>query len=223
MILSIDDDVDFNKLLEVLLRKNKFECHCTTSPQEFIQELIDREPKLCLVDLNLDANNGEGYQLIKAIRNKRGNKLPLIVLSGRSSSHDISKAFEMGANDYIQKPIDEFSLVKKLKEYITPLSVENVEFFPIPPLMNECRIFSEVSISKLTEEKIVLKSNHFFSKETLIYLPKNIVSQLFGKEEERSFGVKENWIEDEKTFFTVELGGLDAEMRSNYLKFLRSF
>ncbi|MDA8793641.1 response regulator [Bacteriovoracaceae bacterium] len=222
MILSIDDDVDFNKLLELLLKKNKFDCHCTSNPKEFIHELINLEPKLCLVDLNLDANNGEGYQLIKAIRNKRGNKLPLIVLSGRSSSRDISKAFEMGANDYIQKPIDEFSLIKKLKEYITPLSVENVEYFPVPPMMNECRIFADVSLTKLTEEKIILKSNHFFSKETLIYLPQDICLQLFGKNEERSFSVKDNWIEDDKTFFNIELGGIDSNMRSNYLKFLRS-
>jgi two-component system response regulator len=62
-------------------------------------------PDYLLLDLNLPVMHG--FEVIKAIRAKRGMKaLPIHVLSGAVREADISRAYALGATSYIVKPGD---------------------------------------------------------------------------------------------------------------------
>lgn len=99
LVLTIDDNPDFNKIVKAILEKNNFKVITTTNAEKFLDNLKKISPDLCLIDLNLDKSMGEGFQLIKAIRNKKGFEIPLLVLSRRSSNDDISYALQVGATD----------------------------------------------------------------------------------------------------------------------------
>ena len=114
-ILTVDDDVSFNKLMAAYLKKLKFKYIITSTSEEFLTTLKEKPPHLCFVDLNMDNRSGVGFQLIQAVRNKLGPDLPIIVLSSRSSSEDIDKAFECGASDYLPKPISLEDIDEKVK------------------------------------------------------------------------------------------------------------
>ena len=62
-------------------------------------------PALILLDLNLPRING--FQLLQRIRNDERTKLiPIIILTSSKEEQDIKKAYTLGANSYIRRPVD---------------------------------------------------------------------------------------------------------------------
>lgn len=89
---------------------------------EAIEYLENKEftlPSVILLDLNLPKKNGR--EVLSYIRaTKHLAKIPVIVLTTSSDKRDISACYEMGANSYIQKPVDMqgfIEAIKMLKNY----------------------------------------------------------------------------------------------------------
>ena len=62
-------------------------------------------PAVILLDLNLPRING--FQILERIRaDKRTKLIPVIVLTSSNEEQDIKKAYALGANSYIRKPVD---------------------------------------------------------------------------------------------------------------------
>ena len=77
------------------------------SYDEFVQEsVVLSSYDLILTDLKLGPSFTDlgGYRIIRTVR-KRGLHVPIIVISGFSNVANLQEAFELGANDYLIKPI----------------------------------------------------------------------------------------------------------------------
>ncbi len=62
-------------------------------------------PDVCIVDLKVPRQNG--FEVLKWIRSEPALKrLIVLVLSASESSRDINRAYELGANSYLVKPVD---------------------------------------------------------------------------------------------------------------------
>lgn len=71
-------------------------------------------PAIILLDLNMPGT--DGYEVLKEIKSNRALFLtPVIVLSTSKSENDVKKSYEMGANSYIQKPVDMEGYVRMAK------------------------------------------------------------------------------------------------------------
>ena len=70
---------------------------------------------LILSDINMP--NLDGFKLLE-MKNQKGIETPVIFLTGRSSSEDKKRGFELGAADYIKKPIDKEALLLSVKNVI---------------------------------------------------------------------------------------------------------
>lgn len=69
------------------------------------------QPAFILLDLNLPGAGGA--ELLTEIKKERAlRQIPVIVLSTSTSSDDVARAYELGANCYISKPSDLESLVE---------------------------------------------------------------------------------------------------------------
>ncbi len=82
------------------------------------------KPYLILLDLNLPRVNG--FQILKKIKNDDKLRfIPLVVLTSSTGEGDLIKSYSLGANGYIQKPIDfnEFiEVIRKIGEYWVELN-----------------------------------------------------------------------------------------------------
>ena len=59
-----------------------------------------------LVLLDLMMPGMDGYEVLTRLRNQEETKeLPVVILSALNSSDDVTKGFQLGANDFITKPI----------------------------------------------------------------------------------------------------------------------
>jgi len=62
-------------------------------------------PILILLDVKMPMKNG--FEVLKELKkNKKLNNIPVVMLTTTSTSEDINRAMDLGANDYIVKPIN---------------------------------------------------------------------------------------------------------------------
>ena len=71
----------------------------------FAHRLGAAPPKLVLLDLKIPKING--FQVLAEARRHAGTRLiPIVVLTSSNQTEDILQAYELGANSYVQKPVD---------------------------------------------------------------------------------------------------------------------
>jgi CheY-like chemotaxis protein len=115
-ILVVEDEEDHSRLIIKTLQslgqlKNKITL--AENGQEALDYLLKEgkyvdakheNPMLILLDIKMPLKNGfEVLEIIK--KNKKLKLIPIVMLSTASNSEDIEKALELGANDYITKPV----------------------------------------------------------------------------------------------------------------------
>ncbi len=123
MILSIDDDEFNHVILERELKFLGLTCLTCYSSKEAI-DILEMVPNIDLVFLDLYLSDGvDGTGMLK-IREKRPDlkKIPFIVLSGLEDLTIMEKAFELGANAYLIKPVKRELLIKQLTKLGIPCS-----------------------------------------------------------------------------------------------------
>lgn len=108
-ILVVDDDPQILRYVRNTLADAGYIPVVTGDANE-VSGLLDSErPRLVLVNLVLPGV--DGFELLTRIRTDF--RIPVIVLSGRQG-HDIAKAFELGAADYVVKPFSPAELVARI-------------------------------------------------------------------------------------------------------------
>ncbi|MBZ0289610.1 MAG: hybrid sensor histidine kinase/response regulator [Anaerolineae bacterium] len=104
LILTVDDEPANLVLLERLL-KSQYRVMTVTDGQAALDMLAQAPFDLVLLDIMMPGMTG--LQVLDVIRhNPQTADVPVILVSALTEVHDITNGLEMGANDYITKPID---------------------------------------------------------------------------------------------------------------------
>lgn len=117
-ILIADDSKIMLKLMSGLLKSINATVFEANDGYEALQ-LIEKEQGFDLVILDIVMPNLDGYATCNQIRQVYSiYELPIIFLTSLSESKDIVKGFEIGANDYLQKPFKSEELLARTKTLI---------------------------------------------------------------------------------------------------------
>ena len=127
VVLHIDDDANDTALLQAATRRAgvSFQLHNAHDSEQAISYLsgqgnfADRKahplPSLVLLDLKMP--RATGFELLRWIRSRiQFTNLPVIVLSGSELKDDIRRAYDIGANSYLVKPLGFEALVSMVKQ-----------------------------------------------------------------------------------------------------------
>ena len=109
-ILVVEDDMAIRKLISAHLKSNGFDVIEAWSIDSAARLLALKQFDAMILDLELE--DGEGYELL---RSERSAKLLTLVVSAREQVVDRIISFELGADDYITKPINLRELVMRLR------------------------------------------------------------------------------------------------------------
>lgn len=104
-VLAIDD-IPLNLLLirKMLARLDGLKVKTVDNGIEALSMIEEEKPSLVLVDIMMPEM--DGYEVIRRIRaNPATANLHIVVLSALNSNADIVKGLNLGANDYITKPM----------------------------------------------------------------------------------------------------------------------
>lgn len=114
-ILLIDDDAVAHKLVQYSLLSENYSLSSAYGGREGIEMLQESKYDLCLLDMEMPDVNG--FEVLKWIR-KNNQKIKVIFITAERNIEVIRRSEELGADDYITKPINP----KILKESIKSLT-----------------------------------------------------------------------------------------------------
>lgn len=102
-ILLIDDEMTIQRNISEILKKEGYEVQIAPDGVIALMQISKEKFDLILCDISLP--NLDGYQMLEYVNNN-AIEIPLIFLSDISGSANKAKGLQMGASEYIQKPID---------------------------------------------------------------------------------------------------------------------
>ena len=118
-IYIIDDDPVSLKLMETFLKQKGYDVITNLSSVEGYNDIIKCRPDAVIIDIMMPVLDGlEVCKRLRAIEELKDSKI--IVVSAKSYDYDIKRAFSLGADSYIVKPIVPQDFVKKVEETISP-------------------------------------------------------------------------------------------------------
>jgi PAS domain S-box-containing protein len=116
-ILIVDDDAVSRKVLAQALERSGLPSVAVSSGQEAIVWLHREEPRLALLDLMMPPP--DGYAVLRSIRAHAATReLPVIVLTAADAEEEVTRAFEMGADDFLRKPFKSAELVARIRSLL---------------------------------------------------------------------------------------------------------
>jgi DNA-binding response OmpR family regulator len=139
-VLIVDDDVDFIDILEHRLTSEGFSVSRALDGEAGLDAIRSERPDVILLDVQMPKRSG--LQVLEALRQQPDTwRMPILMLSARSDSATVFRAMELGADDYVCKPISLRAVVELVRECIRPhaaalsravtLSAERVRLIPI--------------------------------------------------------------------------------------------
>ena len=111
-ILVVDDESRMRKLVKDFLVKRDFEVVEASDGEEAI-EMFYSNKDIALIILDVMMPKMNGYQVLKEIR--MSSKIPVIMLTAKSTEYDELQGFDKGADEYITKPFSPKILVARVE------------------------------------------------------------------------------------------------------------
>jgi len=110
-VLVVEDEAEIRRFVRLTLEAEGHVVHEADGMQRGLIEAGTRRPDLVVLDLGLP--DGDGVDLIRDLR--QWSKVPVIVLSARSSEVDKIAALDAGADDYLVKPFGAGELMARVR------------------------------------------------------------------------------------------------------------
>jgi two-component system nitrate/nitrite response regulator NarL len=113
-MLVVDDDRHFRALTRELLERVGFAVVEAADADQALAAAEHAPPQLVLLDVRLPGVNG--YELLRELRDRFGDRLPIIFVSGeRTDLYDRVVGLLLGADDYILKPFEPDELIARVR------------------------------------------------------------------------------------------------------------
>lgn len=117
VITIIDDETDILDLLKYNFELERFHVHTFTSGQEALTFIRSSLPHVIVCDWMLEDING--IDICRILKNDETYRdIPFIMLTARDNEVDAVTALELGADDYIAKPVRVKELISRVKKRI---------------------------------------------------------------------------------------------------------
>ena len=129
-VLIIDDDQKLSQLLARYLAQHQLVVHTEATPESGLARLKELHPDLLILDIMLPGRTG--FEVCRDIR--QFSPVPIIMLTARNEVTDRVVGLELGADDYVLKPVDPRELLARittvLRRIRPPVNESSVLEFP---------------------------------------------------------------------------------------------
>jgi DNA-binding response OmpR family regulator len=124
-IFLIEDDIRLSELVSRYLESNGYRVTIANLDREVVEQVELSMPDLVILDLGLPGQ--DGLAICKQLR--PGYRSPILILTARNSDIDHVLGLELGADDYVIKPVEPRVLMARIKALMrrSPLKAESDE------------------------------------------------------------------------------------------------
>ena len=123
-ILVVDDQAHIRRLYEYTLEKNGYQPYTAGDGAQALKLMETLQIPACayeletthidLVILDLMMPTMDGYTFLKTMRDS-GSSIPVLIITARDSAEDVRKAFTMGTDDFMVKPVDDVEMILRIR------------------------------------------------------------------------------------------------------------
>ena len=110
-ILLVEDDVKLSALIQEYLQQNSYQVVCLYRGDEVLPYLTKNTADLIVLDLMLPGI--DGFEVCKQLR--ASQEMPVLMLTARGDDIDQVIGLELGADDYVVKPVEPRVLLARIK------------------------------------------------------------------------------------------------------------
>ena len=111
-ILLVEDDRSLSRAVSTILQKNNYSVDCVENGQIALDYLEEDIYDVVIMDIMMPVM--DGITALKLLR-KRGNNIPVLMLTAKTEIDDKVEGLDNGANDYLTKPFDTRELLARIR------------------------------------------------------------------------------------------------------------
>ena len=135
LIYIVEDDDNIRELEAYAMKSNGYDTQCFVSSKELYKAIVKTVPDLILLDIMLPGD--DGLMILKRLRDDPvTEKIPVIIISAKTTELDRVKGLDLGADDYLCKPFGVMELVSRVKARLRGKNQSN-EYHFAEILLNE--------------------------------------------------------------------------------------
>jgi DNA-binding response OmpR family regulator len=121
LVLIADDEPETCLMVAAILRKAGYTTIVAQDAMQTVALAVQRTPDVIVLDVMMPAGTGIGA-LEKLKLSNRTSHIPVVVLSGIRDEARIRKVRDLGAAEFLPKPVDEKALLAAVKAALEPSS-----------------------------------------------------------------------------------------------------
>ena len=110
-ILLVEDDLPLAELIREYLNQNGYDVEVVGAGDEAVTVIVETQPELVILDLMLPGL--DGLSVCREVRPKYAG--PILMLTAREDDMDQVAGLEMGADDYVKKPVEPRVLLARIR------------------------------------------------------------------------------------------------------------
>jgi len=179
-IFVVDDEASVIEVIGLYLRREGFVVTSARNGTEALDKLQNSIPALVILDVMLP--EVDGLEILRRLRTREEQEIPVILLTARGQEVDRIYGLELGADDYVVKPFSPAELVARVKAVLRRSGLEGfkkkaeqiLEFdrLTIDPLTREVRVLgSDVELTATEFNLLYFLADHprqVFSRDALL-------------------------------------------------------
>lgn len=134
LIYIVEDDDSIREIEEFALKNVGHKVLGYPDAKSLYKQMDEVIPDLLLVDIMLPDENGN--EIVRKLRKNADTKrLPIIMVTAKTTELDLVKGIEDGADDYIKKPFSVMELISRVKALIRRTQPEEVKLMELDGLI----------------------------------------------------------------------------------------
>ena len=135
LIYVVEDDANIREIETIALKNGGHTVEGASCARELFIRIEEKVPDLALVDIMLP--DKDGYEIVKELRSNPSTKrLPIIMVTAKSTEMDMVKGLDIGADDYIKKPFSVMELITRVRALLRRTqNLENQKIFSVGKIL----------------------------------------------------------------------------------------
>lgn len=114
LIYIVEDDINIREIEAFSLKNSGYQIKDFSCAADFYAKIKEKLPNLIILDVMLP--DEDGLSIVKKLRsNPETRKIPVIMVTAKTTELDKVKGLDMGADDYLTKPFGVMELISRVK------------------------------------------------------------------------------------------------------------
>ncbi len=177
LIYIVEDDESIREIETIALKNSGHEVMAFENAKNFYKKLDEILPDLLVLDVMLPDENGN--QIVSKLRARvETRKLPIIMVTAKTTEMDMIKGLDNGADDYIKKPFSIMELITRVKVLLRRTEVEQNDILELGDIVidnvrHQCIVFGKTVELTFKEHELLkylmINKGIVLSREKLMF------------------------------------------------------